>query len=119
MISDRDRNSAVAKANSGGLLNLTELALVFCVGRDFVRAMVAAGFQTFGGKTTVADALSWLRANPDFKTRQHRSLPKLGRKLPIRRRNGAICREHSSPRCRLQPKPMAGSQHIHKAYVSP
>jgi hypothetical protein len=107
MITDHERDLAVAKSESGGLLNLTELALVLCVGRDFVRAMVAAGFQTFGGKTTVSDALSWLRANPDFKTRQDRSLPKFRRKLAIQRRNGAIGKKRSNSRRKFQSNAMA------------
>jgi hypothetical protein len=70
MITTDDRDRAVAKSQSGGLLDLTELALVFDVGRDYVKAMIRAGFTTFGGKTTREDALDWLRRNPDFKSRQ-------------------------------------------------
>jgi hypothetical protein len=96
MISDRGRNSAVTKSESGGLLNLTELALVFGVGRDFIAAMIRAGFKTFGSRTTREDALQWLRTHPDFKSRQERSLSRFRRKLPISRRNGAVRRKHSS-----------------------
>jgi hypothetical protein len=114
MITDGDRELAVAKAETGGLLNQRELGLIFCVSRDYVRAMIKSGFQLFAGKTTCEDALRWLRAHPDFAIRQERLSPKLSRKLPIQRRNGAIRKKHSSSRRRLQSKPMAGSQHIHE-----
>ena len=39
MINDNERAKTVAKSESGGLLSLTELSLVFDVGRDFVKAM--------------------------------------------------------------------------------
>ena len=62
MITHQARDLAVSKSESGALLSLSELALVFDHGRDFVKAMARAGFKTFGGKTTREDALRWLRA---------------------------------------------------------
>ena len=48
MMTDSERAKAIAKSESGGLLNLIELASVFDVGRDFTKQMVRAGFKTFG-----------------------------------------------------------------------
>jgi hypothetical protein len=76
MITDGARKAAVEKAQTGGLLNLAELAMVYGVGRDFTKAMVRPGFKTFGGRTTREDALQWLRKNPDFKTRQQQKSAK-------------------------------------------
>jgi hypothetical protein len=101
MITDHNRDLAVAKANSGGLLNLTELALVFDVGRDFVKAMVRAGFVTFSGKTTREDALLWLRTHPDFKDRQQQNLPKFRRKLAIQRRKLPISKNGCRSRVKV------------------
>jgi hypothetical protein len=89
MITDSERAKAIAKSESGGLLNLTELASVFDVGRDFTKQMVRAGFKTFGGRTTREDALAWLRENRDFKTRQEQKSAKSQRNSAIQRRSGA------------------------------
>lgn len=89
MITDSGRAKAVAKSESGGLLNLTELALIFDVGRDFTKQMVRAGFKTFGGRTTREDAVAWLRKNPDFKTRQPQKSAKPQWNPAIQVRKGA------------------------------
>src|SRR5512141_2782600 len=89
MITDSERAKAVAKSESGGLLNLTELALVVDVGRDFTKQMVRAGFKTFGGRTTREDALAWLRKNAGFKTRQQQKSAKPRRNSAIQLGNDA------------------------------
>jgi len=90
MITKQTRDLAVAKSESGALFNLGELALVFDVGRDFVKAMTRTGFKTFGGRTTTEDALKWLRKHPDFKTRQPQNTQKLPRNSAIPPTNSAI-----------------------------
>jgi hypothetical protein len=76
MTTGKEQDDVKAKWESGALLNLTELAILFHVGRDYVKAMVAAGFKTFGGRTTREDALEWLRKNPDFKTEPKKKVVK-------------------------------------------
>lgn len=50
------------------LLNKTKLAAALNVDRHYVTAMCASGFTlALGGRTTLDDALAWLRANPQFK----------------------------------------------------
>lgn len=53
------------------LLNKTELAELLNVDRKFITAMCHHAANPFrfalGGRTTHADAIAWLRANPTFK----------------------------------------------------
>lgn len=48
------------------LCSMKELQGHLNVGRDFILAMRYAGFPMPGRRATVADALAWLKANPDF-----------------------------------------------------
>lgn len=44
-----------------------ELCAHLNIGREFLLAMRYAGFPMPGRRSTVNDALAWLRANPDFR----------------------------------------------------
>jgi hypothetical protein len=112
MITNHERDLAVVKAETGGLLNQRELALVFCVSRDYVRAMIKSGFQLFAGKTTCEDALRWLRGHRDFAIRQERLSPKFRRNLAIQQRNGAIRKKHSNLRRNIPSSTMAKRNQI-------
>ncbi len=63
------------------LLNGTELADRLNVDRRFVTAMRAQGFTlSLGGKTTLTDALAWLRQNPQFRVPTRPRRPKTKRR---------------------------------------
>lgn len=63
------------------LLNGTELADRLNVDRRFVTAMRAQGFTlSLGGKTTLTDALTWLRENPNFRVPARPRRPKSKRR---------------------------------------
>ena len=49
------------------LLNVGGLADKLGVSRVFIKRMKWAGFPMPGGRSTVAWALAWLKAHPDFK----------------------------------------------------
>jgi hypothetical protein len=49
------------------LLNVGELAAGLGVSTCFIKRMKWAGFPMPGGRSTVAWALEWLKAHPDFK----------------------------------------------------
>jgi hypothetical protein len=49
------------------LLNITQLAAELGVSTCFVKRMKWAGFPMPGGRSTVAWALEWLKANPSFR----------------------------------------------------
>lgn len=53
---------------TGGLLkNMIQLAAALGVSPVFVKRMKYAGFRmAYGGRSTLADAMKWLRDNPDF-----------------------------------------------------
>lgn len=62
--------------NSVKLLNLTQLAAELGVSYSWIKDAHACGLPLMGGKTTVYDAMRWLRANPDFSPKKARELRK-------------------------------------------
>ena len=49
------------------LLNISALAAALGVSPCFIKRMKWAGFPMPGGRSTIAWALEWLKAHPDFK----------------------------------------------------
>lgn len=61
-------------------INATQLASEMDRSRSYVSAMKAGGYQfTHGTRTLLADALKWLRKNPDFRSTSYRAASR-GRK---------------------------------------
>jgi len=48
-----------------------QLRAALRISRDYLLAMRYAGFPMPGGRNTIAEALAWLKANPNFQPRQH------------------------------------------------
>jgi hypothetical protein len=61
----RGRDSRGSKGSI--LLNVGGLADELGVSRVFIKRMKWAGFPMPGGRSTIAWALAWLKANPDFR----------------------------------------------------
>jgi hypothetical protein len=67
-----------SRDDRGLLKNLTNLAEALGVSPVFIKRMKWAGFPMPGGRSTVAWALAWLKAHPDFRqcdwTKPHRDV---------------------------------------------
>jgi hypothetical protein len=64
-------------------VNTTDLAGAIKRSRSYVQAMRQGGYLfTHGNRTLVADALKWLRKNPDFRSTSYRWGKTNARKRP-------------------------------------
>ena len=89
------------------LLNMSALAKALGVSSQWIRAMRRCGFPMPGRRATVADALQWLKENPDFEVRKTLIAPKPPRSnLPV----GASDTKHEQASLSDQHTASPGSQ---------